>query len=163
MALVGLICIGLMGLATVLFYTMSTEAQEEVAVQPTPTPIPPTPSPTSTQTATPTETPLPTPTGTPVIPINGGEEGGTPPEGAAPTVDPNATPTGTKVLESTAEISDFTPVAPPTPIATTPPTEEMPGSGGVLPTEKGILIWAGLGLMVLLIIGVSNHFRNQST
>jgi hypothetical protein len=160
-ALVGLICIGLMGLAGVLFYTMSSEAQEEVAVLPTPTPIPPTPSPTSTQTATPTETPLPTPTGTPVIPINGGEEGGTPPEGAgeAPTVEPDAT----RVLESTAEITDFTPVAPPTPIATTPPTEEMPGSGGVLPTENGILIWVGLGLMVLLIIGVSNHFRNQST
>ena len=103
MALVGLICIGLMGLAGVLFYTMSSEAQEEVAVLPTPTPIPPTPSPTSTETATPTETPLPTPTGTPVIPINGGEEGGTPPEGAAPTVDPNATPTGTRVLESTAK------------------------------------------------------------
>ncbi len=150
-----------MGLAGVLFYTMSSEAQEEVAVLPTPTPIPPTPSPTSTQTATPTETPLPTPTGTPVIPINGGEEGGTPSEGAgeAPTVEPDAT----RVLESTAEITDFTPVAPPTPIATTPPTEEMPGSGGVLPSEKGILIWAGLGLMVLLIIGVSNHFRNQST
>ncbi len=161
MALVGLICIGLMGLAGVLFYTMSSEAQEEVAVLPTPTPIPPTPSPTSTQTATPTETPLPTPTGTPVIPINGGEEGGTPSEGAgeAPTVEPDAT----RLLESTAEITDFTPVAPPTPIATTPPTEEMPGSGGVLPSEKGILIWAGLGLMVLLIIGVSNHFRNQST
>lgn len=139
-----------MGLAGVLFYTMSSEAQEEVAVLPTPTPIPPTPSPTSTQTATPTETPLPTPTGTPVIPINGGE---------APTVEPDAT----RLLESTAEITDFTPVAPPTPIATTPPTEEMPGSGGVLPSEKGILIWAGLGLMVLLIIGVSNHFRNQST
>ncbi len=154
-AMIGLICIGLMGLAGVTYFTISGRAQqEEVAELPTPTPIPPTPTLTATPTQTPTETPPPTPTATLVIPVNGGDETG----GEVPTLEATPTPTpapGTRILEG----------APPTPpadlaaSATPVPATGMPGSGGVLSVGNGLLGWTGVGLLLLLILGVANHFK----
>ena len=147
-AMIGLICIGLMGLGGVTYFTLSSRAQEEAAVPPTPTPIPPTPTLTATPTETPTETPPPTPTATLVIPV-GGAEAGTP----TPLLEASPTPTpalGTRILEGTpsAELT-----------ATPVPATGMPGSGGVLAAGNGLLGWTGIGLLLLLIVGVANHFR----
>jgi len=150
--MIGLICIGLMGLGGVVFFTVSNRAQE-VAVGPaSPTVILPTFTPTGTPTATPTETPLPTPTSTPVISLDEGEVTPvSPPAGDTPTTDPDATPTNTRVVES----STATPTPTPTPAA----AAEMPDSGGVLSTERnGFLVWAGIGLVVLLFVGVVKQF-----
>lgn len=153
-AMIGLICIGLMGLGGVTYFTLSGRAQEEVAVLPTFTPIPPTPTLTATPTETPTETPPPTPTSTLVIPINGGEEAG----GETAQLEASPTPTpalGTRILEGT-------PPAPPTelPAAATPaPDTGMPSSGGILSVNNGLLGWTGVGLLLLLILGVANHFK----
>jgi cytoskeletal protein RodZ len=162
LALVGLICIGLLGLGGVVWWTRTSQIVEEAAIPPTPTPIPPTLTPTSTPSPAPTETPLPTATSTPVVPIDGGEETGLPPEGGEET---DAAPTGTRVLEGATAIPT---VEPPTPIATTTAgaeataeAAEMPGSGGVLPTENGFLIWAGVGLLVVLIVGVTGRFKRN--
>ena len=73
--MIGLICIGLMGLGGVVFFTISNRVQEAVAVPASPTLILPTLTPTGTATATPTETPLPTATSTPVVNLEGGEAG----------------------------------------------------------------------------------------
>ncbi len=156
-AMIGLICIGLMGLGGVIYWTRSSRAQESAAVIPTATPIPPTFTPTSTFTATPTDTPLPTPTGTPVINNNGGEEAtATPGEAEAPTDTPTpdleSTPTNTRVLQTPTETT--------TPTPTSSPAAEMPEGGGVLPASgNGFLIWAGVVLLVLLTVGVANHLR----
>jgi hypothetical protein len=166
LALVGLICIGLLGLGGVVWWTRTAQIVEEAAIPPTPTPIPPTLTPTPIPSNTPTETPLPTATGTSVVPIGGGEESDLPPEGGEET---DATPTGTRVLEGATAIPT---VEPPTPIATatagaaataeaTAEAAEMPGSGGVLPTENGFLIWAGVGLLVVLIVGVTGRLKRS--
>jgi hypothetical protein len=167
LALVGLICIGLLGLGGVVGYTRFNQAVEEAAVPPTPTPIPPTLTPTSTPSATPTETPRPTPTGTPVVSV-GGEETGPPPEGGE-AAEPTAT--GTRLLEGATAIptvgTAIVTLEPPTPIATA--TEEattgeavtMPGSGGVLPAGNHVLVWTGLGLLVLLIVGVTSRLKKS--
>ena len=150
-ALLGLICLGLLGLGGVLYLSQSN--QEQAAVTPeVPTPIPPTLTPTSTATATPTETPLPTPTSTPVI--NNENEPTTEPEVIdTPTTDPNATATNTPVIPPTD-------TATPEPSATpTLSPEEMPSSGGVLSTTNGssALGWIGGGVLVILIIyGIFN-------
>ncbi len=153
--MLGLICIGLMGLGGVLFFTMNNRAQEAAVVAATPTVILPTFTPTGTSTATPTETPLPTSTSTPVIKVNEGEEGATTPASPAeePTINPNATPTNTRVLQPATETPTPTPAA----------AAEMPSSGGVLSAgQNSYLIWAGLGLVFLLIVGVVKQFRSFS-
>ena len=167
LALVGLICIGLLGLGGVLWYTTATQAVEEAALAPTSTPIPPTLTPTSTPSATPTDTPEPTPTGTPVVSA-GGEETGPPPEGGE---EGEPTPTGTRLLEGATAIptagTAIVTVEPPTPIATATAAAEsgesatMPGSGGVLPADNGVLVWAGLGLLVLLLVGVTGRLKRS--
>ena len=75
MALLGLVCIGLVGLAGIIYVIQTNQAQEAASapsptvVIPIPTPTPLTPTPTSTHTPT----PLPTPTGTSVVNNNGQE------------------------------------------------------------------------------------------
>jgi hypothetical protein len=74
-------------------------------------------------------------------------------------------PTATRVLEGATAIPT---VEPPTPIATatvgaTAEAAEMPSSGGVLPAGNGFLVWAGLGLLVILIVGVTGRLTNSSS
>jgi len=150
--MLGLICIGLMGLGSYVAFTISNRAQEAAAVAATPTIILPTFTPTGTPTPTPTETPLPTSTSTPVIRDEEMAE-----TTAAPaeegTVDPNATPTNTRVLQPPTE----------TPTPTPSPAAEMPGSGGVLRMgQNGSLVWAGIGLVLLLIAGMVQQMRSPS-
>jgi LPXTG-motif cell wall-anchored protein len=144
-ALIGLICIGLMGLGGVLFLINNGRAQDDIALQvtETPTPFPPTFTPTSTPTFTPTNTPEPTPTGTQVVQMTGGEtDTGLP----AATTDPNATATNTPIIGS------LTPAG--TADITTPTPAVVPGSGGVLPaTSNSVLLWLGSGLLILLVFG----------
>ncbi len=175
-ALIGLICIGLVGLGGVLFLTGANQAQEEAVVPSTPTPFPPTFTPTPTETLTPTLTPEPTKTPTPVIntptPVpteddgaSQGDEEATP----VPTVDPETVPTNTSVSEgATAETpapeDPSAVVATETPVPPTVTPETIPDSGGVLSeTDNGFLLWAGGGLiLVLLIYGVYYHrFRSS--
>ena len=150
-AMIGLICIGLMGLGGVVYFTMNSRLQEEAAIPPTPTPIPPTPTLTATSTPTPTETPLPTSTPTRVIPV----EGGPTESSQTPVVEEGtATPTGTRILEAAtpgAGVGETTP--------TSTPAVAMPGGGGVLQAGNGLLGWAGVGVLLLLVLGVVNHFK----
>ncbi|MEW5957322.1 MAG: hypothetical protein AB1801_06340, partial [Chloroflexota bacterium] len=103
--MLGLICIGLMGLGAYVFFTLSNRAQEAAAVATPPTIILPTFTPTGTPTATPTETPLPTPTSTPVVKVDSeAEVAETPaPPAEEPTTDSNATPTNTRVVQAPTE------------------------------------------------------------
>jgi len=175
LALIGLICIGLMGLGAIIFLTRSNQAQESVVAQPTATFLPPTPTLTDTPSATPTETPLHTPTATMVI-SNQPDQQPTPaadqaqpatetptpgdaqPATETPTLDPNITPTNTLVLQTPTQAA--TPAG--TPVATpTAPTAQIPTSGGILAAdENGFLIWAGLILLAALSLGVANYLTS---
>ena len=148
-ALIGLICIGLMGLGGILYFTQSNRAQDEVAqLPPTPTPFPPTFTPTSTATPLPTDTPEPTPTGTLVVQT--GAEGASAPVDTA-TTDPLATPTNTRVL-GTPSVTP-TPIQATTATPLTPTPESVPGSGGVLSAaSQRVLGWFGLALLVTLLV-----------
>jgi hypothetical protein len=153
-AMIGLICIGLVGLGGVGFFIFNNRAQEAAVVPPTFTPILPTFTPTYVPTPTATNTPLPTPLATMVV---AGQPG--PDEAiAAPTADevaPDAevTPTNTRVV----------PLDTPVPVVEIEDNEDvevaMPGSGGVLSVEQGVLAWAGIGVLILLVIGVVNYYR----
>jgi hypothetical protein len=175
-ALLGLICIGLVGLAGAVYLFQSNFAEQ--AALPTATPFIPVPTVTNTPTptSTPTETPLPTPTATLVV--SGEEmpapENQTPGEEStpAPTEEPTATPTTGLGLPTAPPEVEATPtstavVASPTsetepgtettPAATTAPS--LPGSGGVLPANGNFLIWIGSALLGLLLFGVWKQFR----
>jgi hypothetical protein len=80
---------------------------------------------------------------------------GTPTE--TPTVDPNVTPTNTLVLR-TPEAGTSTPA----PVAVNPPAQ-IPQGGGILPGDDGFLIWAGLGVLLLLIFGLINYLRSPTS
>jgi len=143
-ALIGLICIGLLGLGAVLTWSQFNKTAQEAALQPTAaaTPFPPTLTPTTTPSPTPTDTPEPTPTGTLVVSAAGDKAQPTPP---LATVDPNATATNTPVLRTTAT---NTPV-----VVSGTATPELPGSGGVLtPTSRATLLWVGAALVLVLLI-----------
>ncbi|GIK40521.1 MAG: hypothetical protein BroJett011_43540 [Chloroflexota bacterium] len=169
-AIVGLICVGVLGLGAVLALRQANQTQTEV-VQATPVIVPqPTLTPTPTITPIPptaTNTPEPTPTSTLVVGPTAQEAAvsGEEPvlgEPAAPladtaTPDPNATATSTLVLRPT-EVGTPTPAA----VAVNPPAQ-IPQGGGVLPGDKGFLAWAGLGLLVLLILGLVNFLRSPSS
>jgi len=160
--LIGLICIGLVGLTGVLYLNQSNSAQEQAALQPTPidTPIPPTFTPTPTLTNTPTNTPEPTPTGTPVVKPEGETDGEELPgqENGGTT---DVTATSTSVLGN-GETAGLTPT--PITIESTPTPIIVPGSGGVLPTTtNGVLVWFGGGvLLVLIVFGVFSRGRTPS-
>lgn len=173
-AIVGLICVGLLGLGAILALRQANQTQTEV-VQATPA-IAPQPTLTPTPTITPipptaTNTPEPTSTSTLVVGPTAQEAAvseeepvfGAPTSApAAPladtaTPDPNVTPTNTLVLRP-AKVGTPTPAA----VAANPPAQ-IPQGGGVLPGDKGFLVWAGLGLLVLLILGLVNFLRSPSS
>ena len=156
LAMIGLIIIGLMGVAAVVFFTSQTRDQSAL-LPPSPTLLQPTFTPTPTFTPippTPTDTPEPTPTGTPVVRVEG-QDAAAPIPQEEPTVDPQATPTNTLVLQA--------PSATPVPAAATAPPEVMPPGGGVLSSTKpGPLIWAGITVLFMLILGVFSYLRSSS-
>ena len=175
-ALIGLICIGLGGLGIVLFLTGANQAQEQAAVPPTATPFPPTFTPTPTDTLTPTLTPEPTDTPTPVIntptpaPIEGDgasqvDEETTPIPTVPPETDLTSTPQPETATTETPVPEDATAIASvDTPAAPTVTPETIPASGGVLSeTDNGYLLWAGGGLiLVLLIYGAYYRYRSSA-
>ena len=157
-ALIGLICIGLMGLGAALFVIQSNRAQEEAALQPTATAtaFPPTLTPTPTPTFTPTDTPEPTPTSTPVLQT----AEPTPTEaGGDMSAQGEASP-APEITETVAVSSTGT--SEPAPEVTATPAE-VPNSGGVLQQSSGgILIWAGAILLLLLLIYGTIYWRRKS-
>lgn len=171
-----MICVGLVGLGAVLSLRRANQTQNEVVLatpilvqptitpSPTITPIPPTPTNTPEPTSTATLVVGPTvqeaaavqPTlaslfGTPTLDPNV-----TPTE--TPTTDPNITPTNTLVLR-TPEAGTSTPAA----VAVNPPPAQIPQGGGVLPGDDDFLIWAGLGVLLLLIFGLINYLRSPTS
>lgn len=165
--LVGLMCLGLVGLGGFLFLRQSSQAQEQAAALPTPDIIPPTPEPTNTPLPPPptdTPTPPPTPTGTSVVSIAGGEEAVVVETEAPQTIedfmpvatetpaDGSVTPTNTPVIRNDG---DATPVSDSGNADLTAPPAEMPQGGGVLSDRQNSpLIWAGLLVLVALLVGV---------
>jgi len=168
-----------MGLGAALYLRQSNRQQEQAALA---TPVPPiiptaTPSPTFTPIPpTATNTPEPTSTATLVVNTEATKiaqatfQASNPITASLSMFLHNKTPTpgvGTAVAstsggEATAVLPPTpiggTTVAPPTPIATTLPSQ-IPQGGGVLPAGDDFLIWAGLGVLVLLIIGAFNYRR----
>jgi hypothetical protein len=66
------------------------------------------------------------------------------------TAEPGVTPTNTLVLQS--------PTATDTPAVT--PEAEMPSSGAVLAVrDRSFLSWAGIGLLILLLVGAVRRFK----
>lgn len=169
-ALIGLICIGLLGLSGVLFFTQANRAQQEVvAVQPeVPTSPPPTFTPTPTDTATPTITPEPTPTSTPVVAPDADSAAQTDvqPETedttGQPPDDTGAEQPGAQVEgTATSTVVVATPVA--TAVVPTVTPAMVPSSGGVLSTDNGFLLWAGGSfLLILLLYSLFWHSRASS-
>lgn len=157
--MIGLICIGLLGLGAIILLTRSNQAQNAVAVADTPTPIPPTFTPTTTPSATPTETPLPTSTSTPVVRSGNDAQPADVPASESPaetaTTNPNVTPTNTLVLQPTG-------TGTPAPTSTPAASAQIPTSGGVLGADNEILVWAGVSLLLLLTVGVANHLKSTS-
>ncbi len=153
-------CIGLMGVGGVYYVTRTTQEQEAAIILPTATPLPPpTFTPTGTATATPTETPLPTETSTQVINNDQGQESAIeepPPVQETPAEAGTAIPPPTAIV--IPNISTPTPSGDSVPTFT--PEPQIPGSGGVL-SIKGdeVLTWVGLSMLLLLTVGVINHFR----
>jgi hypothetical protein len=212
LAIVGLICIGLLGLSLALMVRQSNQAQDEV----TPTPVvqisTPTPTPTITPIPpTPTNTPEPTPTATLVVNPNAeevsddqrpteviltanpfGSAADTPAAGTetpgTPIPEEFGSPTNTLVVETEiaqapTTVPETTPGAPtsvpevtptntlvvqtPTAVAlvpgATPPPVQIPQGGEVLPTGNGYLLWAGVGVLLLLIWGLISYLRSPSS
>ncbi len=148
--MIGLICIGLMGLSAVLFLTSQNRGAQEVAVVlPTDTPPLPTFTATSTETATPTLTPEPTATATRVVALPG-EEAAQPGPGEALPPDPNATPTATLVIQP-----PVTEITPPVVVS----TPGLPPGGGELLIQNSYLAWFGLGVLALLAFGAIRHLH----
>jgi hypothetical protein len=183
LAMIGLICIGLMGLGAVIFINSNNQAQEAV-VQPLPTftALPPTVTPTDTPSATATNTPLPTPTGTPVVqrgdeqpasvPSDAEAEDSTPePEATEegglqlPTVTPGGatlTPTNTAVVQPPTSIASVTGTVPPDSVSTPDAVSQIPNSGGIIsPANPNFLIWAGVALLLTLTLGAVYHFKSS--
>jgi hypothetical protein len=171
-----LICIGLLGLGAVLSLRQANQVQDEIVVAspvvaavtitptPTYTPIPPPP----------TDTPEPTPTATLVVCPTAQEASLPETSQQAPTDTPttnpdlppedtaipdlNVTPTNTLVVR-TPEAGTSTPA----PVAVNPPGQ-IPQGGGVLPTtEGGVLLGAGIVVLLLLILGLINYLRTPSS
>jgi hypothetical protein len=167
LAILGLICIGVLGVAAyfLVFRQPSNPVPVDVAVIPTPVLVASTPTPSPTFTPIPpppTNTLEPTPTGTLVVNPN------------AQAAAAEQTPTVETVLglpavvedESPAEQTGPTPtstlvIQPPTPAA---PAQQIPQGGGVLPANNDYyLVLAGIGVLILLIAGLVNHLRSPSS
>jgi nitrate reductase NapE component len=174
-ALLGLICIGLVGLAGAIYLYQTTFAEQ--AAIPSPTIVVPvaTATNTSTPSPVPTQTPLPTATGTRVV-VEGAEVAtaenqvsdtveATPTQGLAlPTAADEGVPTATSTLvvaDTPGAGSESTPETATTPAATASP--EMPGSGSVLSSNGGFLIWVGMALLAALLFGIWRQFRTSQS
>lgn len=164
----------MLGLGAVLSLRQANQSQQAAVVVP---PVAPqatfTPSPTITPIPlTPTNTPEPTSTATLVVGPTAQEAAAsdtslvppaeattqpneTPQDTATP--DPNVTATNTLVLR-TPEVGTPTPAA----VAANPPAQ-IPQGGGILPANGGFLIWAGLGVLLLLILGLVHHLRSPAS
>ncbi len=162
-------CVGLIGIGGALFLTQTRRAQEEAALGPT-APPPPTPVPTNTPLPPPpthTPTSLPTPTSTQVVGNNAQVPSETVGEETVEELLPVATstlmagevtPTNTLVVPR----GTATP-APADTVASAPPPAQMPAGGGILPLDRNYpLLWAGIGLLVLLVVGIIARFRSGS-
>jgi hypothetical protein len=158
LALIGLICIGMVGVVGFLVlsgpfpgvpFLGGQPPDDVVTAPPTPTPFAPTFTPTLAPTSTPTDTPEPTPISTPVV--GSTDVAAQPAE--TPITDPDVTATNTRVVRTPTPATNA-----PTP---TPLAQEIPASGGVLSqANNNFLLWAGGGLLlVILIYGGLNHFR----
>lgn len=171
MALIGLICIGLMGLGGVLFFAQTRRAQE-LAIAGTaavpPTSIPPTVTPTSTTTPTPTNTPEPTPTSTSVIDGEVAQAG----EGveAPPVTEPDGAEQDEAVQDGMLEITSTSTLVVQTPTATaaaaaavtSPPSVAIPSSGGVLAgPDNEWLFWIA-GSMILILLAYGSFYRYRA-
>ncbi len=177
-AFIGLICVGVVGLAFVYLTVFSQpQAEPVIAVAPTSDqPAPPTATPTNTATPSPTatETPLPTATGTPVIGSGdnvGAEDAEASEDGEAletesdsllptarPTLDPSeVTPTNTRVIQDAVEnqASDTEGTS------EDDAPEEMPVGGGVVSEDNVYLMWAGIGTLIFLIVGLMSRLLIQ--
>lgn len=168
--LIGLTCLGLLGLGAVFFLIQTNRAQEEAvsAVDVTPfipTPLPPTDTPLPPP-PTDTATPPPTPTATLVVRNAEGQEAA---DGEQPQTIEDLLPVAT----STSAAGDVTPtstlvvrIETATPVsesesASLSPPGEMPPGGGVLPVDRNSpLVWAGILVLVTLIVGVIARLRS---
>jgi cytoskeletal protein RodZ len=160
-ALIGLICIGLMGLGGVFYVVQSNRAQEMAALMPeaTATPFPPTFTPTSSPTFTPTNTPEPTSTSTPVIrtPTPGNDDVSGQAEATETDGTTSATATNTPVVSATAGQADGAAAD------TTPTPAVVPSSGGVLPTTSSGAIAGMSGLVLLLLVVSGVIYRHRAS
>jgi cytoskeletal protein RodZ len=158
-ALMGLICVGLIGLGGVIYVTRVSQAQEVAQEAPPPataTSLPPSPTVTPTPLPTdtpppPTETPLPTATSTQVVSRGEAEE-------AAAALNSTSTETGAGPASQASPIAGG-PTAIPTLVLQTPTTvaPPIPTTGEKLsPASGGIsLVIVGFGLLCLLILGAA--------
>jgi hypothetical protein len=151
-ALIGLICIGLMGLGGVLYFIQSNRDQQLAAqATNTPTPFPPTFTPTATATPTATDTPEPTPTPTPVV---------TTPAATEDTGEMTGENGGDMLVEATesveANAATETAVAAAGQVSASVTPETVPSSGGVLvgDSKDSLLLVGGLILAILILSGV---------
>lgn len=163
--------LGLLGLAAYFLLIQPNRARESAVSVVEATPVIPTPVlPTDTPLPPPptdTPTPLPTPTGTLVVSNVEGQE-------AADTEQPQTIEDLLPVATSTLTAEDVTPtntpvvrtetITPETPAnenGTVSPPDEMPQGGGVFPADRNSPpIWAGILLLVALIVGVVARLRS---
>ena len=176
MALVGLTCLGLLGLGAALFLRQNNQAQQEAAAV-TIEPPPPTALPTDTPLPPPptdTPTPLPTPTATLVVSNIEGQPAADEeqtftiedflPQPTEPPPPENATPTSTLVVPSGVPAREtVTPAADGDELAEVNPPVEMPRGGGILPTERHkALMGAGITLLLVLLVGVVVRLKSSA-
>jgi hypothetical protein len=174
LAVLGLICIGLLGLGFFFAFVRQPGLPDEV-VQATPVLLNPTFTLTPTFTPippTPTNTSEPTPTGTLVVGPTAQEAAipDTQPPTETPTTDPNVTPTETPTVDPNITATNTLVLRTPpagTPVPAAPavqaPPAQIPQGGGVLAGGHSFLIWAGVGVLLLLIIGLINYLRSPSS
>ncbi|GEM_PF-4263729 len=183
--LLGIICLGLVGVSGTFYFLRVQRAQGQVAVAPsavvifTATPIPPTATLKATNTSEPTST------GTPVIvegPTSVGQvitkivvaatststSNSTPSQMITPTIQMTVTPTKQTIITptntTTATLAtkitgNVTPTS--TALAVVP-LKVMPEGGGILlPNGENLLVGAGVATLLLIILGLFNHLRRS--
>ncbi|MDM8529263.1 hypothetical protein QUF58_13795 [Anaerolineales bacterium HSG24] len=168
--LLGFICAGVVGVAFSLTIKQTESPAQEVAeVQPTqvvepptPTPtftlVPPTHTPTLAPTPTPTQVVPPTATNTPIA-VNQADV-------VASTSD-NPPESGDNLeLPQTSEGAEISDVPPPADIAPTETeellSEAMPKSGGVLSENSYIAVFAGVLVLLLIMLGVTTRLQRPN-
>ncbi|MCB0154310.1 MAG: hypothetical protein KDF65_05890 [Anaerolineae bacterium] len=171
--MVGLICVGAIGVGAWFTILRTQQAQEQAVAESAPAQqvIVPTTVPTNTPTASPTSTntPLPTPTATLVVSTEqevapAADQSQTTLPTAEPTTSEDqaeVTPTNTLVVNRDAEATPVPGGGDSGADASSQPVE-MPQGGGVVSTTNSYLGWAGVGLLFLLILGLISRLRSSS-